>query len=75
MGRDIHSLFLKCLCVAISYFVAAQKQISNFNPLRTTLFSVPQGPGGGWIPPPPFDSSENWWVEYSICTYTTIKFF
>ena len=41
----------------------------TFNPLRTTLFSVPQGPT-----PPPFDSSENLYVEYSICTYTTIKF-
>ena len=29
--------------------------------------------GGGFHPP--FDSSENWWVEYSICTYATIKFF
>ena len=48
---------------------------SLLNPLRTTLFSVPQGPGGGWVDSNlPFDSSENWWVEYSICTYATIEF-
>ena len=29
------------------------KQVGSVNPLRATLFSVPQGPGGGWIPPPP----------------------
>ena len=23
---------------------------------------------------PPFDSSENWYVEYSICTYAPVKF-
>ena len=30
---------------------------------------------GGGVFHPPFDSSKNWWVEYSICTYATIKFF
>ena len=43
------------------------------NPLRTTLFSVPQGPGGGWIPTP----LRFFWklVGYPICTYATVKFF
>ena len=30
---------------------------------------------GGGFHPPPFDSSEYWYVEYSICTHATIKFF
>ena len=32
-----------------------------------------RGGGGGFHPS--FDSSENWYVEYSVCTYTTITFF
>ena len=31
----------------------------TFNPRRTTLFSVPQGPGGDGFQSP-FNSSENW---------------
>ena len=49
----------------------------HINPLRTTLFfgTARNGGMGGGFHPPPFDSSESWYVEYSICTYATIKFF
>mgnify|MGYP007015537702 CR=1 FL=1 len=30
--------------------------------------------GGGWFQPP-FEASENWHVEYSICKYATINLF
>ena len=39
-----------------------QEVLTNFSDLtflRTTLFSVPVGPGGG-VDSVPFDSSENW---------------
>ena len=40
-----------------------------FNPLW-----APFNAGGGGFHPP-FGNSENWYVEYSICTYATIRFF
>ena len=43
----------------------------DFNPLRTTLFS--RTGGDKFQPPPPSNSLENWQVEYSTCTYATIK--
>ena len=33
------------------------------------------GWGGGGDSIPPFDSFENWYIEYFICTYATIDFF
>ena len=45
----------------------------RINPLRTGIART--GGGGGGFHPYPFDSSEIWYVEYSICTYATIKFF
>ena len=33
-----------------------------------------RGGGGCWILPPSLDSSENWYVEYSICTYAPLNF-
>ena len=56
---------------------------SNFRMIiiRIRLFLTPSVPRffryrkyqGGGIQPPPFDSSENWYVEYFICTTATIK--
>ena len=45
--------------------------VSGINPVRTTVVSG----GRGWFNPPPFNSSNNWYVEYCICTYATINFF
>ena len=42
-------------CIFFFFLDLAIFLIFVFNPLRTTLFSVPQGPGGeggGWIPSP-----------------------
>ena len=57
-------------------FLSMNKECFLFLTLKGS-FSVPQGLGEGGMDstlPPPFDSSENWYVEYSICTYATIKF-
>ena len=49
---EYYDIYVK-LCIFILYYNLI-KGLCRLcvNPLRTTLFSVPQGPGGGWIPPP-----------------------
>ena len=71
-GRTIHLLSRK-----LRLIIHTRKLISN-----TRIFLTLSGPrffryrkdrGGRGGFQPPFDSSENWQVEYCICTYATKK--
>ena len=48
------------------FYVTPFSYLLSFNPLWTTLFSVPQGREGGGFQPPPLDSSENFWKNFSF---------
>ena len=69
MGRFVIHLSLPQTCVNPNS-IGVKCPLTLSGP---RFFRYRKDPGGGGIQtPPPFDSSENWQVEYS--TYATIKF-
>ena len=67
-------MLLELLLLELWMFLAMNKECFLFLTLSGPFFGTARTGGGGVDStlPPPFDSSENWYVEYSICTYATI---